>query len=119
MSEEFINAATKEINEEISGIRSILNYCKSDSDLYANADKIQKHTHKIKGLAPMINKDDLGLLSSLLDSILKKIMKGKKSTCLLELFITSIAEMIKSMTFSNYDLDKIRKHASKISSSIS
>jgi len=119
MSEEFISAATKEINEEISGIRGILNYCKDDSDLYANADKIQKHTHKIKGLAPMINKDDLGLLSSLLDSILKKIMKEKTSIYLLELFITSIAEMTKSMTFSNYDLDKIKKHVSQIFSSIS
>jgi hypothetical protein len=67
----------------------------------------------------MINKDDLGLLSSLLDSILKKIMKGKTSIYLLELFITSIAEMTKSMTFSNYDLNKIKKHVSQISSSIS
>lgn len=119
MSEEFINAAIKEINEEISGIQNILNYCKNNSDLYANADKIQKHTHKIKGIAPMINKDDLSLLSSLLDSILKKIMKGKKSIDLLELFTTSIDEMTKSMTFSNYDLDKIKKQVSQISSSIS
>ncbi len=119
MSKEFIIAATKEINEEISGIQSILNYCKNDSDLYANADKIQKHTHKIKGLAPMINKEDLGLLSSLLDSTLKKIMKGKKPIDLLELFNTSITEMSKSMTFSNYDLDKIKKRVSQISSSIS
>jgi len=119
MYEDFIKAAINEINEEISGIQSVLNYCKNNFDLYTNAEKIQKHTHKIKGLAPMINKDDLGLLSSLLDSILKKIMKEKTSIYLLELFITSIAEMTKSMTFSNYDLDKIKKHVSQIFSSIS
>jgi chemotaxis protein histidine kinase CheA len=118
VSEDFINAAINEINEEITGIQSIMNYCKNNLDLYANAEKIQKHTHKIKGLAPMVNKDDLGLLSSLLDSILKKIMKNKNSADLLEIFSISIGEMQKSMIFNNYDLDKINKRVSQISSNV-
>ena len=115
MSEEFIKAATQEINEEISGIQNILSYCKNNSDLYANADKIHKHTHKIKGLASMIDKEDLSLLSSLLDSMLKKFMKDNQLNDILKLYIISINEMIKSMA-SNYDLDKIIKHVSQISS---
>jgi len=118
MYEDFIKAATIEINEEIAGIQSLLNCCKNNLDLYANAEKIQKHTHKIKGLAPMVKKDDLGLLSSLLDSILKKIMKNKKSTDLLEIFSISIDEMKKSMIFNNYDLDKINKRVLQISSNV-
>jgi chemotaxis protein histidine kinase CheA len=119
MSKEFIKAATQEINEEISEIQNILSYCKNNSDLPANADKIQKHTHKIKGLASMIDKEDLGLLSSLLDSMLKKIIKGDQLNDILKLYITSINEMNKSMASSNYDLDKIIKHVSQISSNIS
>ena len=119
MSEEFIKAATREVNEEISGIQHILNYCKSNLDLSANADEIQKHTHKIKGLAPMIDKKDLGFLSSLLDSILQKIMKGEQLDDLLKLFTMSISEMTASMTSSNYDLEKIKKYVSQISSNIS
>jgi chemotaxis protein histidine kinase CheA len=119
MSEEFIKAATQEINEEITGIQHILNYCKNNSDLSANAGEIQKHTHKIKGLAPMIDKEDLGLLSAMLDSILQKIMKGKQLDDLLKLFTMVITEMTASMTSSNYDLNKIKKHVSLISSDIS
>jgi chemotaxis protein histidine kinase CheA len=119
MSEEFIKSATQEINEEITRIQHILNYCKNNSDLSANAEEIQKHTHKIKGLAPMIDKEDLGLLSAMLDSILQKTMKGKQLDNLLKLFTMAITEMTASMTFSNYDLNKIKKHVSLISSDIS
>jgi|CXWL01.1.fsa_nt_gi hypothetical protein len=119
MSKEFIRTATQEINEELSGIQHILNYCKNNLDLSANAGKIQKHTHKIRGLAPMIDKEDLGLLSSLLDSILQKIMKGEQLDDLLQLFTMSISEMTTSMTSSNYDLKKIKKYVSQISSNIS
>ncbi|MCI4433326.1 MAG: hypothetical protein JHC41_07015 [Nitrosopumilus sp.] len=119
MSEEFIKAATREINEEISGIQNILRYCKNNSDLSTNADKIHKHTHKIKGLASMINKNDLGLVSSLLDSILPKIMKDNQLDDLLRLFTMAINEMNHSMISSNYDLNDIKKHVSKITSNLS
>ena len=119
MSEEFIIAATQEINEEITGIQRILNYCKNNSDLSVNAEEILKHTNKIKGLAPMIDKEDLGLLSAMLDSVLQKIIKGEQSDGLLKLFTMAITEMTASMTSSDYDLNKIKKYISQISSNIS
>ena len=56
MSDEFIQLATKEINEEILGIGDILKSCSDDALVFENSDKLQKHTHKIKGLAPMMGK---------------------------------------------------------------
>ena len=64
MSDEFISLATKEINDEISEIETILNSCKNDDDVNQNSTQLQKHTHKIKGLAPMMGKEELGELSS-------------------------------------------------------
>jgi len=79
MSDEFLTIATKEINDEITGLENILNLCENNDDVYQNANKFQKHTHKIKGLAPMMGKEEIGSLSSLLDGMLKKMIEGKKN----------------------------------------
>ena len=72
MSDEFMKLATKEINEEIASLVELLSQCSSDDGIFSTAEKFQKHTHKIKGLAPMMGKEDLGELSGTMDSILKK-----------------------------------------------
>lgn len=119
MSDEFLKIATTEINGEISEIQNILNSCHNNLDVSVNAAKIQKSTHKIKGLAPMMGKEDLGNLSSLLDSLLKKIMNGIIADEILELLIIAIDEMKKSMTCPDYNLDKIKQRISNISSALS
>ncbi len=74
MSDEFIEIATKEINEEISELDKLLSTCQNDANIFSSADKFQKHTHKIRGLAPMMGKEELGNFSAILDSVLKKMM---------------------------------------------
>jgi chemotaxis protein histidine kinase CheA len=119
MSDEFLKVATAEINNEISEIQNILNSCQSSLDVSANAAKIQKSTHKIKGLAPMMGKEDLGSLSASLDSLLKKIMNGTIVDEILESLIIAADEMKKSMTYPNYNLDKIKQRISNLSSALS
>ena len=119
MSDEFLKVATAEINNEISEIQNILNSCQSSLDASANAAKIQKSTHKIKGLAPMMGKEDLGILAALLDSLLKKIMNGVVATEILESLIIATNEMKESMTSTDYNLDKIKQRISNLSSALS
>ena len=119
MSDEFLKVATAEINNEISEIQNILNSCQSSLDVSANAAKIQKSTHKIKGLAPMMGKEDLGNLSGLLDSLLKKIVNGIIVDEILEPLIIAADEMKKSITCPDYNLDKIKQRISNLSSAFS
>ena len=114
MSDEFLKIATAEINDEILEIQNILNFCHSSLDVSTNAAKIQKSTHKIKGLAPMMGKEEVGRLSSLLDSVLKKIIDGAIIDDILESLIDAVTEMKNSMTNSDYNLDKVKQRISKI-----
>ena len=107
MSDEFITIATKEINDEIANLENILNSCENDDDIYQNAIKFQKHTHKIKGLAPMMGKEELGGLSSLLDIMLKKIIEGKKIIGIFDVLTESLHLMKDSMSGPNCDLSQI------------
>ena len=107
MSDEFIEVATKEINDEITGLENILNSCSNNDDVHENANKFQKHTHKIKGLAPMTGKEELGGLSSLLDNMLKKMIEGKKIIGIFDVLTESINNMKDSMSAPNCDLSQI------------
>jgi len=107
MSDEFITIATKEINDEITGLENILNICTNNDDVYQNAIKFQKHTHKIKGLAPMMGKEELGGLSSLLDDMLKKTIEGKKFGEIFDILAESFHSMKNSMNEPNFDLSRI------------
>ncbi len=77
MSDEFIKVATQEIKEEISSIKKILDSCKNDSDIFKNSKSIEKHIHKIKGLAPMMGKKGIGEIASLNDKLLSHIIEGQ------------------------------------------
>ena len=107
MSDEFVSLATKEINEEIYGIETILSSCKNDDDVYQNSSQLQRHTHKIKGLAPMMGKAELGELSSQLDTILKKIIEEKQVGEIFEILTESLIKMKSSMNEPNSDLNPI------------
>ena len=114
MSDEFIKIATKEINEEISELDQLLSACQNDADVFSSADKFQKHTHKIKGLAPMMGKEELGSFSALLDSILRKMMNGATINDIFNDMIYSISLMKKSMSEPDCDLTEIKHKISQI-----
>lgn len=117
MSDEFIRVATQEINEELSGIRTILGSCLNDSDVSKNSQQIEAHMHKIKGLAPMMGKENVGHLAKTLDAILKKIVAGNNVDGFFNPLVSSIEQMTLSMEKS-YDLTTIHKQVSDIATKI-
>ncbi|QUC65145.1 Hpt domain-containing protein [Nitrosopumilus sp. K4] len=113
VSDDFVALATKEINEEINGIETILKSLSTDDDVFTNAKKLQRHTHKIKGLAPMMGKESVGEVASELDNILKKIIDGKKYE-LLKVLQNSVREIKSSMNDSSYSLLELKKKISEL-----
>ncbi len=114
MSDEFIEIATKEINEEISELDKKLFTCQNDADVFLSADKFQKHTHKIKGLAPMMGKEELGLFAAILDSILKKMIDDVAIEGIFDVLNDSVSSMKQSMIESDYDFTEIKTRTSQI-----
>jgi len=76
MSEEFLRVARLEVNEDIAGIGDLLQGCKTDSDVAKNVSEIEKHVHKIKGLAPMMGQEQIGQIATMLDKVLKAMLSG-------------------------------------------
>lgn len=76
MSDNFLKIARKEIQEELDGIQKILSECKNDSDISTNGKNIEKHFHKIKGLAPMMEQNDVGEIAKIMDVILKHVIEN-------------------------------------------
>ena len=76
MSDDFYRIAKQEIQEELDSLRQILLRCNNDSDVSNNGNKIEKHLHKIKGLAPMIDQNNVGEIAKLNDIILKYIIEN-------------------------------------------
>jgi len=74
LSDNFLRIARKEIQEELEGIHKILSSCSNDNDISNNGDSIEKHLHKIKGLAPMMGQNDVGEIAKMVDTILKHII---------------------------------------------
>ncbi len=114
MSDEFIEIATKEINEELSGLAQLLSSCQNDTDVFSGASKFQKHTHKIKGLAPMMGNEELGSLSDRVASIFKKLIDGVTIDGIFNDMTDSISLMKKSMSEPECDLTEIKNRVSQI-----
>ena len=110
MSDEFIKLATKEINDEILGIGDILKTCNDDAKVFDDSDKLQKHTHKIKGLAPMMGKSSMGNLATVLDDTLKQIMAGKTPQGIFDLMTISHESMVQNMN-DDSDLEPVIEKA--------
>jgi len=114
MSDEFIAVATKEVTDDIDSIKNILKLCANDIDVFQNASNFQKHTHKIKGLAPMMGKESLGDLSSSLDNIFKKIIDGENVDGIFNLMVDSIIHMKKSMNETDYNFSQINERIGQL-----
>jgi|SRR5579864_4112374 len=76
MSDNFHNIARQEIQEELDSLKQILLQCNNDNDVSKNGSKIEKHLHKIKGLAPMMDQNDVGEIARLNDIILNHVIKN-------------------------------------------
>ena len=76
MSDEFLRVAKKEIRDDIAEIGILLQKCSDDGALYKNAVHLEKHIHKIKGLAPMMGNDQIGHVAALVDKLLKTALAG-------------------------------------------
>ena len=72
--------AKRELSQDISEIGNLLRNCKDDADVTKISSEIEKHTHKIKGLAPMMNQEKIGKIAALLDKLLKSVVDGKPSS---------------------------------------
>ena len=107
LTDEFMEVATKEINEELTCINKILSFCKNDSDVSENSRKIERHVHNIKGLAPMMEKEICGKVAKHLDSNLKKIISGEKIEGIFVLLCTSVEKMKKDMD-NHYEKSEIQ-----------
>lgn len=107
MSDEFIVVATKEVNDDIQSLENILKSCTDDDDIFENSSKFQKHTHKIKGLAPMMGKESLGDFASSLDDLFKKMIDGANFDGVFGVIEQSIPEMKKSMSTLSFDFDSV------------
>jgi len=112
MSEEFTRIATQEILEDISKMAKILDSCKNDNDVIHNVDIFQNHFHKIKGLAPMMNKEQVGNFASFFDSLMKQIQNGQNLSGIYDSLTESIPSMKKAMVEDNENLEDLQNKLS-------
>ncbi|MEX0862384.1 hypothetical protein [Nitrosopumilus sp.] len=114
MSDEFLKVAAKEINDDLSELEKILTLCHTDADILSNIEKFQKYTHKIKGLAPMMGKEDLGDLAFSLDSIFKKISIDSPVENIFNILSDVIPNLKFVMLEPDYDLTMLKQQISHI-----
>jgi len=109
MSDEFIRVATKEINEEIDSVDEILKSCNNNSSAIKKAILIEKHFHKIKGLAPMMGKGDIGEIAAMTDKILKHVIEGNDLNGVYEILLESNKFMKDSMEGANSNMHQLKQ----------
>ena len=76
MSDNFLKIARQEIQAELDSLQQNLIQCNDDKDISNNDNKIEKHLHKIKGLAPMMGQNNVGEIAKLNDSIIMYIIEN-------------------------------------------
>ncbi|HSD04573.1 MAG TPA: hypothetical protein VLB45_02335 [Nitrosopumilaceae archaeon] len=74
MSDDFLKLARKEIQGELDSLQEILSHCHNDADITRYGKDIEKHLHKIKGLAPMMGQEGIGEIARLNDAIVRHII---------------------------------------------
>ena len=73
MSDEFLKVARQEIQSEIDSLKDIFLVCVNDEQVSMKSKDIEKHMHKIKGLAPMMGQEKVGEIARISDIILKHV----------------------------------------------
>jgi len=113
MSDEFLAVAAREIGEDLAELETIFAGCKNDRDVVSNADAFQRHTHKIKGLAPMMGKTSLGKISGSLDTLLKTL-PGNEIGGIFDLLSETLPFMKSLMVEGAHDFSTVEEKISKI-----
>jgi len=109
LSDEFTKQAIKEIHEELEHNSQILKSCQNDEDISNKCSEIEKHLHKIKGLAPMMGQKKIGDLASLNDELIKKILEGEKIEGIFETIKQSNNLMKDLMRDSTVEIDGLKQ----------
>jgi chemotaxis protein histidine kinase CheA len=110
MSDEFIKAARKEIKSEIESLKNIFLSCTNDEQLYKKSTDIEKHMHKIKGLAPMMGQDSIGEIAGISDIILKHVTSHSILKNSHEIIFEAVSKMSDIFDgHSKIDADSFRK----------
>jgi len=109
LSDEFTKQATKEVNEELYHNSQIIKSCQNDEDISNKCSEIEKHLHKIKGLAPMMDQKKIGELASLNEELIKKILEGKKIKGIFETIKQSNKLMKDLMQDSTVEIDGLKQ----------
>jgi len=109
LSDEFTEQATKEIHEELEYNSQILKSCQNDEDISNKCSEIEKHLHKIRGLAPMMGQKKIGELASLNDELIKKILEGEKIKGIFETIKQSNKLMEDLMRDSTVEIDDLKQ----------
>jgi len=109
LTDEFTEQATKEIYEELDHNSQILKSCQNDEDVSNKCSEIEKHLHKIKGLAPMMGQKKIGELASLNDELIKKILEGEKIEGIFETIKQSNKLMKDLMQDSTVEIDDLKQ----------
>lgn len=92
----------------------ILLDCVTDSDVSKHASDVERHLHKIKGLAPMMGQDDIGNIASLLDKIFKSLLTGVIVVGMRDAMTVSCQFMRDKLDKKNPDYDVLRASLEKI-----
>lgn len=76
MSDEFLKVARQEIQSEIDILKEVFLACVNDEQFYKKSREIEKHMHKIKGLAPMMGQEKVGEIARISNIILKQVISN-------------------------------------------
>ncbi len=112
MSDEFLKVARQEIQSEIDSLNEVFLECIDDEQFYKKSKEMEKHMHKIKGLAPMMGQEKLGEIARISDVILKHIANHGVLKGAHEIIFESVQRM--SLIFNgdaDIETDDFRKQA--------
>jgi HPt (histidine-containing phosphotransfer) domain-containing protein len=74
MSDKFCKIARQEIESEINSLQEIFRVCMTDQQFYDRAKEIERHLHKIKGLAPMMGQEEVGKIAKLSNLVTRYVL---------------------------------------------
>ncbi len=112
MSDNFNKLARQEIQDELDSLQQILTQCYNDNDISSNGIEIEKHLHKIKGLAPMMGQNNVGEIAKINDSILKHIIQNGTQSGIHQIMIESL--QIMQAIFNDTNKNDVKEFKNKL-----
>ena len=112
MSDEFQKVARQEIQSELDDLNEAFLECIDDEQFFKKTKDIEKHMHKIKGLAPMMGQEKVGEIARISDVILKHVINHGVLKGAQEIIFEAVQRM--SLLFNgdtNIETDDFRKQA--------